>query len=139
SLALPHLQHADRTAVGRGDRISGSPLGIIGPGSGLGVGGLVPHAQGWLPLPSEGGHVTMAPADAREGAVLDLMRQRLDHVSAERALSGPGLVNLYNALCEVDRVPAASYTAAQITDAAIGRRDPRCHESVEMFCGMLGT
>jgi glucokinase len=139
SLALPHLQHADRAAVGRGDRIPGTPLGIIGPGSGLGVGGLVPHPTGWLPLPSEGGHVTMSPADAREGAVLDLMRQRLDHVSAERVLSGPGLVNLYAALAELDGVPARSYLPAQITDPATGAADRHCREAVAMFCAMLGT
>ena len=66
----------------------------------------------------------MAPANDRESAVLDLMRERFDHVSAERVLSGPGLVNLYNALAALDRVPAAPYTAAQITDPEIGAQRP---------------
>ena len=66
----------------------------------------------------------MAPATDRESAVLDLMRARFDHVSAERALSGPGLVNLYNSLAALDGVPAAPYTAAQITDPEIGARGP---------------
>ncbi|MBV8650875.1 MAG: glucokinase [Alphaproteobacteria bacterium] len=139
SLALPHLQPADRTAIGGGEGVAGTPLGIVGPGSGLGAGGLVPHPTGWLPLPSEGGHVTMAPADAREGAVLDLMRRRFDHVSAERVLSGPGLVNLYAALAELDGVPGRSYLPAQITDPATGAADRHCREAVEMFCAMLGT
>jgi glucokinase len=52
---------------------------------------------GWAPIEGEGGHVTIAPADAQESAVLDLLRKRYDHVSAERVLSGAGLVNLYNA------------------------------------------
>jgi len=67
------------------------------------------------------------------------MRARLDHVSAERCLSGPGLVNLYNALAEIDGVPAASYTAAQITDPALSASDPLCREATAMFCAMLGT
>ena len=108
ALALPHLRQADRTPIGGGTAVAGTPLAIIGPGTGLGVGGLVPSATGWLPIPSEGGHVTMAPASEREGAVLDLMRRRFDHVSAERLLSGPGLVNLYNALTELDGALAGS-------------------------------
>ena len=68
----------------------------------------------------------------RESAVLDVMRGRFDHVSAERVLSGPGLVNLYNSLAALDGVPAAAYTAAQITDPETGARTlcamrrPRC-------------
>ena len=58
-------------------------------------------------------------SDAQESAVLDLMRKRFDHVSAERVLSGPGLVNLYNVLCELAAVPAAPFTAPQITDPRI--------------------
>jgi glucokinase len=81
----------------------------------------------------------MAALTERENAVLEWMRRHFDHVSAERCLSGPGLVNLYNALAAVDGVPAASYTAAQITDPAAGARDPLCREATAMFCAMLGT
>jgi glucokinase len=139
ALAVPQLTERDRVQIGPGQPVADAPIGIIGPGTGLGVGALVRAGQDWVTIPSEGGHVTMAPGDARESAVLDLMRRRFDHVSAERVISGQGLVNLYNALCETERVPAASYTAPQITDAAIGARDPRCNETVAMFCAMLGT
>jgi glucokinase len=121
--------------------VPNAPVGIIGPGSGLGVSGLVPAPSGteWVPLPSEGGHVTMAPITARESAVLDHMRRRYDHASAERALSGPGLVNLYATLAEIDGVPAKPFTPPQVTDPAIGAAEPLCREAVEMFCAMLGT
>ena len=139
ALALPHLRDADRIAIGGGSGVAQATLGIIGPGSGLGVGGLVASATGWLPIASEGGHVTMAPVSERESAVLALMRRRFDHVSAERVLSGPGLVNLYNALTELDGALAGSYGPAQITDPRTGESDPHCRETVEMFCAMLGT
>ena len=58
----------------------------------------------------------MAPVDAQESAVLELMRRRYDHVSAERVLSGSGLVNLYGVICELAAAPAAPFTAPQITD-----------------------
>lgn len=139
ALSVPQLGERDRLQIGPGSPSAEAAIGVIGPGTGLGVGGLVRVGGGWQPIPGEGGHVTMPPADARESAVLDLMRRRFDHVSAERILSGPGLVNLYNALCEISNVPAASYTPAQITDRRIGEDDPRCRETVAMFCAMLGT
>ncbi len=67
------------------------------------------------------------------------MRRRYDHVSAERLLSGPGLVNLYNALCELAGTPAASYTPDQITSARTWNDDPRTREATTIFCAMLGT
>src|SRR6516165_9090954 len=139
ALSLPHLAPEHRLKVGGGAPAEGVPLGVLGPGSGLGVSGLIPAGKGWIALAGEGGHSTMAPATDRESAVLDRMRRHFDHVSAERVLSGPGLVNLYNTLSVIDGVPAKSYTAAQITDLAIRVEDPLCVETTTMFCAMLGT
>jgi glucokinase len=139
ALAMPHLKPDERNQIGGGEPVAGAPIGVLGPGSGLGVSGLIPTPSGWFTLSGEGGHATMAPAIARESAVLDRMRARFDHVSAERLLSGPGLIELYDTLAEIDRVPAVSYTAAQITDPGVGKGDPRCREAVDMFCAMLGT
>jgi glucokinase len=139
ALAVPRLAPADRVPVGGGTPVAGKPIVVLGPGSGLGTSGLVPAGAGWVALTGEGGHATMAAATARESAVLELMRQHLDHVSAERCLSGPGLVNLYSSLAVLDGVPAAPYTAAQITDPDTGAADPLCREATAMFCAMLGT
>jgi len=139
ALALPRLTPQDRLMVGGGAAVTGAPIGVLGPGSGLGVSGLVASGSSWIALTGEGGHATMAPATDRESAVLDRMRRHFDHVSAERALSGPGLVNLYNTLAELDGVPAQGFTAAQITDLAIRAADPLCVETTRMFCTMLGT
>jgi len=139
ALALPHLKDADKVKIGGGDAAPGYPIGVLGPGSGLGVSGMIAAGKRWMPLAGEGGHATMPPVTDRESTVLGAMRRHLDHVSGERVLSGPGLVNLYNSLAEVDGVPARQYTAAQITDADTGRSDPLCAEATEMFCAMLGT
>ena len=71
--------------------------------------------------------------------MIALLRQRFDHVSAERVLSGPGLVNLYNALCELGGQPSAGFTAAQITDPKTMAEDACASRAVSMFCAMLGT
>jgi len=139
ALALPRLKPEDRLAVGGAAAMAGAPIGVLGPGSGLGVSGLVPCGSGWVALAGEGGHATMAPATDRESALLNRMRRHFDHVSAERVLSGPGLVNLYNTLASIDGVPAKGYTAAQITDLAMRAEDPLCVETTTMFCAMLGT
>jgi len=140
ALAIPHLDKADIEQVGDGSPDPERPKGVIGPGTGLGVTGLVPDGHGhWIITPGEGGHVTMAPANSRESRLLDILRQRLDHVSAERVLSGDGLAHLYETLCEMDGRRAAQYKPSQITDEAIAAQDPHCAEAVEMFCQMLGT
>jgi glucokinase len=139
ALAIPHLGENDRIQIGLGSPVSDAPIGLIGPGTGLGVSALLPTASGAVPIPGEGGHATMAPANAQESAVLDVMRKRYDHVSAERVLSGPGLVNLYNTLCELSQVPAAPFTPAQVTNPRVWDEDPRTREATEMFCAMLGT
>jgi glucokinase len=137
--AIPFLGDDDRIQIGDGRPADGAPVGIIGPGTGLGVGGLAPGLGGALTIAAEGGHVTMAAMTPQEGAILDLMRRRYDHVSAERLLSGPGLVNLYNTLCELAGTPAASYTPDQITSPRTWNDDPRTREATTIFCAMLGT
>ena len=139
ALALPRLGPDDRMTIGGGVAVPGTPLAVLGPGSGLGVSGLVSCGAGWVALTGEGGHATMAPATDRESFVLDHLRRHFDHVSAERVLSGPGIVNLYNTLTELDGVPSHGYTAAQVTDLAMRGEDPVCAETTTMFCAMLGT
>jgi len=139
ALALPRLTLEDRLAVGGGIAMADAPIGVLGPGTGLGVSGLVPCESGWVALAGEGGHATMAPATDRESVVLDRLRRHFDHVSAERVLSGPGLVNLYTTLASIDGVPAKRYTPAQIADLGIRVEDPLCAETTAMFCSMLGT
>jgi glucokinase len=140
ALAIPALQPEDRVQIGDGTPVPGAPIGIIGPGSGLGVSALVPGPAGWLALATEGGHVTMAPISDRESAVLGILRKQVDHVSAERVVSGPGLMALYRALEQLEghgglgvKVPA------DVTEAALSGRDPVALEALEMFCAMLGT
>ena len=92
-----------------------------------------------MAIHGEGGHATIAPEDERESAVLDLLRRRYEHVSAERLLSGPGLVNLYHALCELSGIPAAPLTPMQITDARTGQENRLAVEATDMFGAMLGS
>jgi glucokinase len=82
--------------------------------------------------------VSLAPANAREDRVVAVLRDKFGHASAERALSGMGLVNLYEALCAIDGVAARALDPAGVTGAATSGGDARCVEAVEIFFGLLG-
>ena len=139
ALSVPRLGEGDRVQVGEGGPEPGAVIGILGPGSGLGVSGLVPGPRGWTALSAEGGHTTMAPISDRESAVLAQLRKSYDHVSAERVRSGPGLVNLYTALSIIDGREPATLTPAEVAGKGTDGSDAHCAEAVEMFCAMLGT
>lgn len=139
ALSLRHLPAAELETVGKGRAVPNAPIALVGPGTGFGVSGLIPTGEEWIPLQGEGGHVTLAVTNEREIAMLGKLRQRFSHVSAERVLSGPGLVNLYDALCEVDGVVPKVLTPAEITRRADEGSCRTCLEAVHMFCGLLGT
>lgn len=139
ALAIRHFLPADVLQIGGGVATFDAPVALIGPGTGLGVSALVPSPGGAIAVAGEGGHVTMASFTPEEAAVLDIVRNRYGHASAERVLSGPGLVNLYGALCELAGVPAVPLTPVDITSERIWQEDRRAKEATSMFCAMLGT
>lgn len=139
ALSLPALGPQDLRAVGGGRAVVGAPVGLLGPGTGLGVSGLMPQPGGrWAPLAGEGGHVTLAATDDREAAILAWLRRRHGHVSAERVLSGAGLVNLLEALDAVDGVAARARLPSEVTQAAVDGSDARCVQAVRLFTRFLG-
>ena len=115
------------------------PALVIGPGTGLGAAICVPHAGGMTVLPTEAGMAAFAPGDDREIEILRWLRQRGQrHVCTEQLLSGPGLVNLYEALCELRGVPAQLQAPAAISQAA-RMGEPVALEAVLAFCALLGS
>jgi len=139
ALAVPLLPPEALRKVGGGAGVPGTALAIIGPGTGLGVSGLLPQGTHWIPIQGEGGHTAFSPMDEREDGVLSLLRERFGHVSTERVASGPGLVNLYESLCALDGVMVKALKPEHITDAGLSGSDPQCVEAVHMFCAILGT
>jgi glucokinase len=138
ALSLPHLVEQDVRSLGGRRAVPGAPMAVLGPGSGLGVAGLVADGPRWIVVTSEGGHATLSATSRREDAVLDHLRQRFGHVSAERVLSGPGLENLYLAMAALDGIDAPLRNAAEITGAALQGTCPTSRAAVDMFCAMLG-
>ena len=140
ALSLPALKSDALHQVGAGSAVDGAPIGLVGPGTGLGVAALVPipGGEGLIPVAGEGGHVTLGSCEPEEAAVLKVLQSRFGHVSAERAVSGPGLENLYNALAQVRGTAVPDRQAADITRGAIENADPICHGALALFCSFLG-
>jgi glucokinase len=133
AMALPHLDSGQYRQVGGGVGQCGRPLGLIGPGTGLGVAGLIPIGPRWVPLPSEAGHATFAPTDGVEVDLLRALWNERRHVSCERLLSGSGLEAIYSLLSGSD------LPAHEITRAALDGDSALCIEAVTRFCAILGT
>lgn len=138
--ALPYLGDADLFPLGSGKHaVVGAPMAVLGPGTGLGVAALVPHGGEMIAIASEGGHATLPAASRRKSLVIAHLRRQFGHVSAERALSGAGLVSLYRAISALSRAPAPPRTAAEITQAALAGDCPTSKAALDMFCALLGT
>ncbi len=118
AMALPGLPEDRKHQIGGGKPCPRQPLAVLGPGTGLGMSGLLPAADGWAAITGEGGHVTLAPSNDREATIISLIRQQQGHVSAERLVSGFGLCNLYLALRSLSGQPADAVTPEQVTQLA---------------------
>ncbi|HYG04800.1 MAG TPA: glucokinase [Stenotrophomonas sp.] len=136
--AMPFIEPAAMTRVCGPERAATGPAVVLGPGTGLGAAVRLPGPPAQV-LSSEAGHAALAVGNAREMALLQQLLQRWPHVDSERVLSGPGLVNTYRALCELDGVPVLLDDPAQITAAAQAGRDARADEALQIFCGLLGS
>lgn len=163
ALAVPHLPADALVSVGGGPRVPGKPVAVVGPGTGLGVGGLVPAGGSGVPIDGEGGHVTLPAETEREVAVAAILRARHGSVSAETVLSGPGLSRLHQAVSALHRGEGETLSPEQqggegetlspeqhrgegeilspeqICARARHGTDAICVEAVRMFCDLLGA
>jgi len=139
ALALPVLRDDQRLQVGGGQALAGYPMAVLGPGTGLGVSGAIPAGNHWVPLESEGGHASYGPLDAREQAIIAIMRERLEHVSAESLVSGRGLSQVYAAITRIEGGEGALLTPGEVTQRALETECPLAIETLEIFCRILGT
>jgi glucokinase len=137
--SLPSLAPPDLVGIGGGKAEPGAPMAVLGPGSGLGAACLVPEAAKHIVISSEGGHATLAGANAREDEIIKHLRNRFGHVSAERVVSGDGLENIYQAIVALDGLALAPRNAADITKSALAGDCPVAHEALATFCAFLGS
>jgi glucokinase len=133
---------------------------LVSAGTGLGIALQTRAGDRWTTLATEGGHMDFAPRDEEEWALLGYLAERLGgesggHVSAERLVSGPGLVNLYEflrdrrglpphprveqALAEKRAGVAGADPSAAIAQVSAAEDSPLCDRTISMFCSIYGA
>ena len=142
ALAIPALPRACLHAIGPCEVGATGPMALLGPGTGLGVSGLipVPGTAQWAPIVGEGGHVSLAASNADEFAVLQELRHQYGHVSAERVLCGQGLVDLHQSLSRLhNHLLNKDLTPAQVLEEGLHQPGSVSRQVLELFCGWLGS
>ena len=140
AMGLTRLDPHERIQIGGGDPLPGAVVGVIGPGTGLGVSALVPFQDRNVSLTTEGGHASYPAQDDDEALVIAHARARYGHVSGERLISASGLELTYEALALRSGHQPANRRAPEISAAALADvPDPVAHQALSMFCAMLGT
>lgn len=139
ALAIPGIKQELLHKIGGDDPLPERAIGVIGPGTGLGVASLCWTGSRYIAQPGEGGHVTMAPVNDREYAIFQQLRVKYHHISAERVCSGKGLVNLYNAIRALDnKNDKPDLEPPQISASALSGECEICVEALDLMMGFLG-
>jgi glucokinase len=139
AVSLPILASTDLAGIGGGRPEAGAPMAVLGPGSGLGVACLIDRSAKRVVIASEGGHATLAPTCEDEDRIVAHLRKRFGHVSAERAISGNGLENIYQAIAAIEGLEISPRNAAEITKNALSGECTLASRSLSTFCAFLGS
>jgi glucokinase len=146
--SIPALDNSEICDLNPGRSDPEGTVGVVAPGTGLGMALLVfvngePH-----PLASEGGHVEFGPRDTREIELLEHLFSKMTRVSAERLVSGPGLFTIYSWLKEYHRHTEPKWLlelfdsrdpSQVVSEVAIEEKEPLCVESLDIFTSILGS
>jgi glucokinase len=138
ALSLPHLSPADLHQIGGTAPSEHAAKAVLGPGTGLGIAGLVWSGTGWVAVPGEGGHMSLGADDERQLALLERLRKGRSHLSAERALSGPGLAELYRAVAASHGLTPETLQPNDVILRGLAAEDEIAVEALELFITWLG-
>lgn len=139
SLAVPFLSSGEKIQVGGGECKENAVTAIFGPGTGLGVSHIIKSADKWISLDGEGGHVSFTSNTQEQADILCLLQAQFGHVSAERILSGQGLVNLYQSLCALSKHEVKFEQPKEISKAALDGSCDMARRSLDIFCQVMGS
>ncbi len=146
--AIPLLSNKELHALNKAKARKGENLGLIAPGTGLGMALLIWFGDKYVPVPSEGGHADFGPNDLMEAELWEYLYKRWGHVSVERVLSGAGLFNIYSWLRDSGRHHEAEWLAKKmkaidparaISEAAMDRKDPLSEQALDIFVSIFGS
>jgi glucokinase len=138
ALSLPLLSSSELHQIGGGEPVPRAAKLVLGPGTGIGVAGLVWAGTEWVAVPSEGGHMSLAAHTARECKLAERLRSGRPHLSVERALSGPGLADLYGAVAALHGEVHEPLAPNEVLARGIAGGDKIAMEALGQFVAWLG-
>lgn len=138
STSIPQLTDKDLVKIGGDNADLNYPIAIYGAGTGLGVSHLIKVNQHWISLSGEGGHSELPMTNEKEDRLLAELRKKFGRVSSERFLSGNGIVNIYQALLNINNQPIEEITPDVIVKKALSNSCPLCLETLTYFCTFMG-
>jgi glucokinase len=138
ALAVASLGDEHQIKIGRGKELAGHSKVVLGPGTGLGVAGLVHALDAWIPVPGEGGHVDLGPRTERDLEIFPHIERIEGRVSAEQILCGRGLAGLYHAICTADGIAPKYTDPADVSEHGLSGADPQAAETLKLFATYLG-
>jgi glucokinase len=138
ALAVVALGEEHMEKIGGGVPEPNAGRVVLGPGTGLGVAGLIHALRHWIPVPGEGGHMDIGPRTPRDFEVFPHIEKLDGRISGEQILCGRGLVNVYRAVARADGKPMPFNNPAEITAAALAKSDPISEEALALFVTCLG-
>lgn len=148
AMAIPLLARRELAVLNKGRPQKGGNVALVAPGTGLGQGLVVFHQGRAHHVASEGGHVDFAPTNEEEVELWRTLKQKLDHVSVERIVSGPGLGSICAWLRESGRYGEPEWLkvrlmeedpAKVIAETGLAEKHPLCVESLRIFVSILGA
>lgn len=139
AMSLAALKADEKVQFGSGSAEPFKPMAVLGAGTGLGVGHLIPTTNGYIPLPGEGGHTDWTAQNEQEWFIQRYLTAHYGHVSPERLLSGPGIENLYLALAAHRGLTVEPLSAATISQHALNGTDELCSAVINQFFASLGA
>ena len=139
AMSLPFLGKEGIQRLDQSGIVREGVKAVIGPGTGLGIAGLIPQPYGWHPMPTEGGHVDFAPNDELEIEILRLLWREYPHVSPERLVSWPGISLLYQTMQAIAGQTVSMATPAEVVEMAISGNCTTAAQALKVFSGLLGS
>ena len=139
AMATPSLDASDILTIRSAENPVKGPISVIGPGTGFGVALLVPSGEDYIPVSSEGGHMSIAPKGELENTICKNLSKEMDRISVETLLSGIGLMRIYRALCSINSSSPRNYDPRTISQLGIENEDAICRQTLTVFCSLLGS
>lgn len=139
AIAIPQLESHELSVIKSGEIITESSKTIIGPGTGLGIATLIYCNGAWYPLAGEGGHIGFSYPNILGLDVFSTLHTKHDFLSLETLLSGNGLINIYRAICESQKMYVEDYDERDICRLGVNNSEPMCQQTLKVFCEILGA